>query len=418
GGWLEPTEYTLVMRRLSEKRMLPFLLATGQVTQEMIEDLADLLSRFHGQADRGARIGAQRYLQVVEQQWSENIAEIRPFLRRARERDTYAALQTFGKDFLAGHAELLMRRAREGWIRDVHGDLHCDHINFAQEGIQIFDCIDFSPRLRRCDLASEIAFLLMDLQARGGAIWIQPFLKRYQAAINDKDLLTLLPFGKCYRALVRAKVHALRLGRWNDESAGYFRLAGQLTWDSLKPFVVLICGLTGSGKSTLSRALGERTGLTVINSDVVRKSITGKTGPQDSPLQRGIYAPAMTELTYADMLRQTEKQIEHGSGAIVDATFGRRAQREKFLRLAEKHHVPLAVIHCAASDAATEKRLLRRAMEGRDISDGRWPVYVEQKLAHEAVEEISPSSLLMLDTEAPVDCLATTSEQFLRSRLL
>jgi uncharacterized protein len=417
GGWLEPAEYTLVMRRLSEKRMLPFLLATGQVTKAMIEALADLIARFHEQADRGARIGAERYLQVVEQQWNENITDLAPFIRGSREGEIYAAIQTFGKEFLARHGELLMRRARDGWIRDVHGDLHCEHINFAPEGIQIFDCIDFSPRLRRCDLASEIAFLLMDLQARGGAVWIQPFLKRYQAAIPDPDLPVLLPFGKSYRALVRAKVHALRLGRWNDESASYFRLAGQLTWDARKPFLVLVCGLTGSGKSTLSRELGERTGLPVINSDVVRKSITGKSGRQDVELNQGIYTPLMNEMTYTDMLRQAEKQIERGNGAIVDATFVRRAQRDKFARLAEKHHIPLALIHCSASDSATEKRLARRAAKGQDVSDGSWQIYVEQKSVAEAPEEFLPSSVLTLNTEAPIDRLAQTAEQFLRSRL-
>jgi uncharacterized protein len=416
GGWLEPAEYTLVMRRLAEKRMLPFLLQTGQVTKEMIEALADLVARFHGQADRGARVGPERYLQVVEQQWNENIIDLAPFIRGSRESETYAAIQTFGKEFLARHGALLMQRARDGWIRDVHGDLHCEHINFAPEGIQIFDCIDFSPRLRRCDLASEIAFLLMDLQARGGAVWIRPFLKRYQAVINDPDLPTLLPFGKCYRALVRAKVHALRLGRWNEQSADYFRLAGQLTWDARKPFLVLVCGLTGSGKSTLARELGQRTGLPVINSDAVRKSITGKAGRQDAEFNQGIYTPLMNEMTYTDMLRQAEKQVERGHGAIVDATFIRRAQREKFFRLAEKHHVPLAAIHCSASDAATEKRLARRAAEGKDVSDGRWQIYVEQKSVAEALEEMAPNSVLRLNTETALDRLAQSSEEFLRSR--
>jgi predicted kinase len=125
----------------------------------------------------------------------------------------------------------------------------------------------------------------------------------------------------------------------------------------------------------------------------------------------------MTELTYTDMLRQAEKQIERGHGAIVDATFVRRAQRKKFLQLAEKHRVPLALIHCSTSDTVAEKRLAQRAAEGKDISDGRWEIYVEQKAVDEAIEEISPSSLLMLNTDASLDQLAQTSEQFLRSRL-
>ncbi len=216
---------------------------------------------------------------------------------------------------------------------------------------------------------------------------------------------------------MRAKVHALRLGRWNDESASYFRLAGQLTWDARKPFLVLVCGLTGSGKSTLCRELGERTGMPVINSDVVRKAITGKAGRQDAELNQGIYTPLMNEMTYTDMLRHAEKQIGRGNDAIVDATFVRRAQRDKCARLAERHNIPLALIHCSASDSATEKRLARRAAQGQDVSDGRWQIYVQQKSVAEALEEFLPSSVLMLNTEAPIDRLAQTAEQFLRSHL-
>jgi predicted kinase len=163
--------------------------------------------------------------------------------------------------------------------------------------------------------------------------------------------------------------------------------------------------------------LGERTGTPVINSDVVRKAITGKAGRQDVELNQGIYTPLMNEMTYTDMLRQAEKQIERGRGAIVDATFVRRAQRDKFAHLAEKHQIPLALIHCSASDSATEKRLARRAAKGQDVSDGRWQIYVEQKSVAEAPEEFQSSSVLTLNTEAPIDRLAQTAEQFLRSRL-
>ena len=106
----------------------------------------------------------------------------------------FQALEDYGADFIERHRNLLVQRAEEGWIRDVHGDLHCEHVCFAPEGIQIFDCIEFSQQFRCCDLASEIGFLLMDLEVRGGGALVRPFLTRYLELLHDPDLPVLLPF--------------------------------------------------------------------------------------------------------------------------------------------------------------------------------------------------------------------------------
>src|SRR4029453_8325475 len=200
------------------------------------------------------------------------------------------------------------RRAAEGWIRDVHGDLHCEHVCFAPEGIQIFDCIEFSSQLRRCDLASEIGFLLMDLEVRGGGNLVRPFLTRYLELLHDPVLPVLLPFYQCYRALVRGKVEALRSTGPDSKAPPYFRYALRFTWSSLKPFLVIVCGLTGSGKSTLARELGEGLGMPGIKSHNIRKAIAGKHGPQAAPFNEGLYSLNMTEKTYSKIAREAEKR--------------------------------------------------------------------------------------------------------------
>jgi uncharacterized protein len=310
----------------------------------------------------------------------------------------------------------MMQRAEEGWIRDVHGDLHCEHVCFAPEGIQIFDCIEFSQQLRCCDLASEIGFFLMDLEVRGGGALARPFLTRYLEGLHDPDLPVLLPFYQCYRALVRGKVEALRSTGPDSNAPRYIRYALRFTWSSLKPFLVIVCGLTGSGKSTLARELGERLGMPVINSDTVRKAITGKRGPQAVPFNEEIYSLDMTEKTYAKIAREAEKQVLEGEGAILDATFGQKAHREKILRLAEKHRVPIVLIHCVASDETTEKRLAQREAEGKDVSDGRWEIYSKQKAGYQPINELPPANCLELNTELPPEQLVRASERFLRAR--
>jgi hypothetical protein len=417
GGWSEPAEYTLVMRRLPEKRMLKFLLRTHQATAPMMEQLADHLADFHAAAEIVRDVAEVDYLAALEAQWNENLADMASLISARSDRRAVEAIDAFGSEFLRKHHELLARRLSAGWIRDVHGDLHTEHICFAPEGIQIFDCIEFSSKLRRCDLASEIAFLLMDVAILGGEKLHRPFIERYRERIKDADMTVLLPYFQCYRAMVRAKVHALRSGRCNDEAVRYLRYARRMTWEPVKPFLLLVCGLAGSGKSSFARPMGERLGMTVINSDVVRKQIAAKPGRSAERYRQGIYSPGMTDKTYAAMARQAEENIQSGEGAIVDATFARRDHRDKFAALAEKYRVPLIVIRCSASEATTERRLSLRAARGNDISDAGWEVYLAQKASYHSLDELPPSCLIELYTEAPLDQVIDDGEAMLWARL-
>jgi uncharacterized protein len=411
-----PAEYALVMRRLPERRMLPFLLETRQLTPEMISELAVVLAKFHTQAKQIILPDALGYPKALAQKWNDNFRELEPWIKASIDDEAVAVLKDFGARFIDRHHDLLIQRAQQGCIRDVHGDLHCEHVCFAPEGIQIFDCIEFDAEIRQCDLASEMAFLAMDLAVRGGEFAIKPLLARYLELLDDPKMFVLLPFYQAYRAVVRAKVHALRAGEINQDAARYLRFAGRFTWEPMKPFVVMISGLTGSGKSTLARELGARLGIPVISSDVIRKAIAGSPGRQVVPLDRGIYGSKMTEKTYAKMAQEAKKQILEGEGAILDATFAQRAHRERIVRLAEKHRVPLVLIHCFASDETTKKRLAEREAEGKDVSDGRWEVYCKQKAAYQPINEIPSAHCLKVNTEAPLDELARASEKFLRAR--
>jgi aminoglycoside phosphotransferase family enzyme/predicted kinase len=410
----EAVEYALVMRRLPEKRMLSFLLDTHQVTTAMMHDLAGLIANFHAAAPPARRIEPQRHLAVLEKLWNDNMADLQPFLGESIDRDVYRIVDRFGTDFVRDYRGLLTRRAEQGWIRDIHGDLHCEHICFAPEGIQIFDCVEFSSQLRCGDVASEVALLLMDLEVRGGKAMAKPFLSRYCELLEDPELPLLLPFYECYRALVRGKLNAIRSQGKDGAAARYFRYAARMTWQPLRPFLVLLCGLTGSGKTTLAEELSQRLGLPMFSSDVIRKSLAAKPG-RDNDV--GIYRQPMTEKTYGKIVREAEKQILAGRGAILDATFAQRANREKVSRMAAKHNIPVFLIHCFATDAIIKHRLVQQATEGLDLSDSLWKIYVEQKARCEPPSEIPVQNYLELNTMQPVTELAAVCERFLRSRL-
>ena len=418
GGWAEPAEYVLVMRRLPEKRMLPFLLDTGQVTAAMMRELAELLAHFHQGAERVRAVDPAQYPALVRRQWCDNIADLNPFLGKAIDVEDFRAVDQFAMGFIESHGELFARRAEQGWLRDVHGDLHAEHVCFAPEGIQVFDCVEFEPKFRRCDLASEIAFLAMDIEARGNGDLVEPFLRRYGELLQDNDFRKLLPFWKCYRAMVRAKVYALRGSAGFATAQGYLRYAVRLTWEPLQPFLILVSGFSGSGKSTVAKALSERLGVSSINSDVVRKALAGKVGRQTEGYLEGIYSATMSEKTYAKMARDSEKLIARGQGVILDATFTQRAQRRRMVRLAAKHHVPMLLIHCSVAEEIIHQRLIQRAAQGLDVSDGRWEIYLHQKDTFEALDEVDPGACLELRTDADVDRLAATCEKFLRERIV
>jgi len=412
GGWGEPAEYGLVMRRLPERRMLPFLLETNQTTTEMMRELAVVLARFHMEATRVDASEARQYFQKVAQEWRDNLNDLTSFTEGVSRREQHDEFARWGEKFLRANQALIDQRAEQGWVRDVHGDLHCEHVCFAPEGVEIFDCIEFDPALRRCDLAAEIAFLVMDLEVRNGATFAGQFLERYLEIVNDPEQTKLLDFFKCYRALVRAKVYALRGAQGFSQAEKYFRYAERFLWRHT--VLVIVCGLTGSGKSTLARELGSSLGWPVFNSDVIRKQMTGVTGRHLAAVDESIYSPVMTSKTYAKLLREAEKSIAKGSGAILDATFARREQRESVLRMARKHNLPVFFFHCEASAEITRARLAQRNAVGRDISDGRWAVYEKQLARADAMNDIPELIRLDLNTDAPLSELITRCKQFLR----
>jgi hypothetical protein len=415
GASEHPLEFALLMRRLPDSRMLPVLLESAQVTPEMMRSLAQVLAGFHANAQQLDRAGAAIHFDTVARQWRDNLADIEQVIGNAIELESFAAIKAFGDKFLDQNRGFISRRAFDGWVRDGHGDLHCEHVCFAPEGIQIFDCIEFDPQLRLCDLASEIGFLLMDLEARGGARLVEALLPRYRDLINDSSLTVLLPFYKCYRALIRGKVEALR-GGTSAAALRYFTIAGRQTWSAYRPFVAVVCGLSGSGKSTLARELSERIGIEVINSDVVRKELTGKNG-RGVPFNQGIYSSEVTERTYGKMFDDSDQRLSHGQSVIVDATFAQRRYREKLVAIAARHHAPVYFLHCVASDGLTQARLRERAESENEVSDGRWEIYLQQKSMEEPLDDCSSEVCLELSADRSIEDLRRLSEGFLRGRL-
>lgn len=205
-----PVEYAVKMRRLPQEAMMNALLARNEVTPEMLAAVAKKLAEFHEKAETNAAISAFGDLNTIRQNTEENFAQTGKYVGTAISPGRYAHVKAFTENFLEQNASLFRRRISDGRIRDCHGDLHAAHICFGN-GICIYDCIEFNDRFRYGDVASEVAFLAMDLDHYRRADLSRRFVNAYLAASEDTELKTLLDFYKCYRAYVRGKVESFKL---------------------------------------------------------------------------------------------------------------------------------------------------------------------------------------------------------------
>lgn len=203
-------EYAVKMRRLPREAMMDVLLAQNQVSLEMVVSVAQKLVEFHHKAETSANISAFGDLDTIIQNTEENFIQTEKYIGNTISQRRYRHIKDYTNSFIEHNAFLFHKRITDGKIRDCHGDLHAAHICFTN-GICIYDCIEFNDRFRYCDVASEVAFLAMDLDHYGQVDLSRSFVSAYVNRSLDNELLELLNFYKCYRAYVRGKVESFKL---------------------------------------------------------------------------------------------------------------------------------------------------------------------------------------------------------------
>jgi aminoglycoside phosphotransferase family enzyme len=203
-------EYAVKMKQLPQDRMMDVLLLRGQVTPEMVAKVAEKLVGFHQKAQTNPKIAAFGRLDVISQNCDENFAQTEKYIGISITAEEYHKIKNYTNYFIDSNASLFDKRVREGKIRDCHGDLHAAHVCFTDD-ICIYDCIEFNDRFRYSDVASEIAFLAMDLDRYQQAGLSRHLVNTYVGLSHDEELRKLLDFYKCYRAYVRGKVESFKL---------------------------------------------------------------------------------------------------------------------------------------------------------------------------------------------------------------
>jgi aminoglycoside phosphotransferase family enzyme len=210
GGEGEIIEYAVKMKQLPADRMMDKLLPQNMVTEEMVARVAEKLAAFHDKARTSPEISAYGKLEAIKINTDENFTQTEQYIDVSIPSDKYNRIKAYTDNFLESNKSLFDKRVKDGKIKDCHGDLHAAHVCLAN-GICIYDCIEFNDRFRYGDVASEVAFLAMDLDRFQHADLSQAFFNAYVRFSRDKELPQLLNFYKCYRAYVRGKVSSFML---------------------------------------------------------------------------------------------------------------------------------------------------------------------------------------------------------------
>ena len=389
------------MRRLPAESMLDRLVAAGTIDAGALGRLACMLADFHASAPAGAAVAAHAAPEALLAAWRHVLGLAAPLVGGAMPASTHTILASFGPAFLRHHDGLLRARQTAHRIREGHGDLRAEHVCIVEApgkaepphaplapGTYVIDCVEFSHALRCNDVASEVAFLTMDLERLGRPDLAAAFVDAYVVDSRDEQLRALLAFYGAYRACVRGVVEGLKGAEPEVEPAArvaaatragqYFALAQHHAWRAQGPALLVCCGLSGSGKTVLATALAEATGFAHLSTDVLRRREAPCPGP--SPFRTGRYAPAARAAVYARLCDEADARLAAGCGVVADGTFIRRADRGALAAVAARHGRSLLFLECEA-DAAT----IRQRLEGRSKgpSDGRWPAYLRQREARD-----------------------------------
>ena len=391
-------EYAVSMRRFAVSKQLDYLLARGKVAPAHMDQLAATLATFHGGLPRTEADSAFGAPETIHAEAMQNFEQLSSLLTAPADLDAVTALGALTEKAFAECEKLFAQRHARGFVRECHGDLHLGNIVLIGDEPVPFDGIDFNPALRWIDVMDEVAFLTMDLLHEQRPDLAYRFLNAWLEATGDYAGIPVLRFYLAYRAVVRAKVSAIRAqqaGRIRKRVLAacreYLALAGEC-FAYRRPLLIITHGLPGSGKSTFAKVALQRLQAIRLRSDVERKRLFGMNPLDDSRSGTGdgIYSEDATRRTYARLHELARGLLDAGFPVIVDAAFLKQEEREQFRELALELSVPFAIASLRADEATLRARIVHRRSKGGDASEAD----VDVLRALQAVQQpLSPQEL-------------------------
>lgn len=422
GGKGQVVDYCLKMVELPQSSIMTEQLRQNRVTFQHIDAIARIVADFHEHAERGREVSRYGSSEIVKLNWDENFAQTIEFRGRTVTFPAFDLIKARVERFISERRRLFGHRREAGYVRKCHGDLHSRNV-FVGPEVHIFDCIEFNPRFSCCDVASEVAFMVMDLEYSGRKDLADFFVERYLVYTGDSGLLRLLDFYKCYRAYVRGKVTSFNLNdpgiskpakdRARAAATRYFKLSERYALALFeRPRLVVAFGLPGTGKTYLAQRLAARLGAFHLMTDSIRKQLLGIPvgAPRYEGYDKGIYAPAISRRTYTEMLRRARTFLEAGQSAVLDATFLREDSRAEVRELARRAGVPLLFVHADCPEKTVVGRMRRRGRQ-QGLSDADIAVY--RRMKRRFLRPQVSRELVRVDTRRPVSASLARIERAL-----
>ncbi len=394
-------EYAVKMREFPAEARLDRKIAADAVSRAALADFGAQLARFHG----GLRPVRDVAASGVGPAALRNVGELADYVARDRRQDL-AQLRHWTERQCKRLAGIFADRVAQGRHRECHGDLHLQNLLWRDGAVMAFDALEFDRALRDIDVVSEAAFPTMDLRAHGRPDLAYEFLNRYLEVTGDYDGVEVVRFYLVHRALVRAKVAAIKRaqgGADEHDRDNYLATALELAAPT-RPRLIVTHGLSASGKTSVTDELVSRLPALRARSDVERKRLHGlaasaRTG---SALGAGLYAAEPTSRTYAALADIADRLLRNGETALIDATFLQRRERLEFRQIAAANAARFVILECAASPAELRRRVAARERARRDASEANLAVLEHQLRTRDPLDRAERRATIRVDTERPI----------------
>lgn len=426
----ETVEYAVKMNMLPEKYFLQNLLSENKVYETHFIRITNKLANFYKDQKSTKEIRERGLSKNIKTNIDENLALSKNFIGETVSPVAYTAIKFYNDCFFENKSDSFRMRMERDLIKDCHGDLRLEHINVAQEDICIFDCIEFNERFRYIDIASDIAFLAMDLDFNDYYSFSKFFVSEMSKVMKDDSIYEVLDFYKCYRAFVRGKVESIKALESEvpanerklafKKAESYFKLALKYALFGSGSVIIVTFGLIGSGKSTFAELFSEELSCEIVSSDIVRKKISGIPSKERKYEEygSGIYSKDITERTYQELFDRAQKITKNGRPVILDASFSKRKWRECLIDRANSLDTPLYFLQTRAPKDVIEQKLLRRERQRTSVSDGRLEIFDRFICEFEEPTELRRKNLITIDTTKPLlDSMESTFKDIILRNL-
>ena len=410
GGPAPAIEWVLHMRAFEQDGLWDRLAARGALGAAQIDSLVDGLCALHRDAAVAGLESRYGQPEQVREPMSDNLRALGSLCRDADERAGLDRLRHWEAQAFGRLREVFVQRHAAGRVREAHGDLHLGNVTQIDARAVLFDCLEFSADLRWTDVFSDLAFMAMDLHSHGLPALAHRFVNAYVERSGDAQGLQVLRYYRVHRALVRAKVAALRAAQLGAAAAQAERQSMhhylQVALDSSHPpapVLMLTHGFSGSGKTLATQGLLEACGAIRFRADVERKRLFGLDPLQrsDAAQQARLYSSPADQATQQRLRELAALVLQCGYSVILDATFLQREARDQARALADRLGLRCAILHFEARSETLRERVRQRALRHDDASDADLAVLDAQLSQAQPLQDDERGQVVVVDAEQP-----------------